>query len=105
METTHGPTIAFGNKRHVRLSSDALQFSEWVLSIESMLLALKVPQRWCLDTTLEPQWQFAANHFSLVAYHRITAVSKLHLSCAICNQEAGIATEIDTSVGMHGKDL
>lgn len=47
--------------------------TEWVLSIESMLLALKVPRPRKSQTTLEPQWQFDANHFSLVAYHRITA--------------------------------
>lgn len=54
--------------------------TEWALSIESMLLALKVPRRRCTDSALEPQWQFGANHSSLVAYRRITAVSKLHLS-------------------------
>lgn len=44
------------------------------LSIESMLLALKVPRphKSYTDTTLEPQRQLDTNHFSLVAYHRIT---------------------------------
>lgn len=48
--------------------------TEWGLSIESMLLALKVPHphKSYTDTTLEPQRQLDTNHFSLVAYHRIT---------------------------------
>lgn len=49
--------------------------TEWVLSIESMLLALKVPQphKSYTDATVKPQWQLDTNHFSLVAYRRNTA--------------------------------
>lgn len=49
--------------------------TEWVLSFESMLLALKVPLHHMsyTDTTVDPQWQLDVNHFSLVAYHRIRA--------------------------------
>lgn len=39
--------------------------TEWVLSIESMLLALKLPQphKSYTYTTVEPEWQLDANHF------------------------------------------
>lgn len=59
--------------------------TEWVLSIESMLLALKVPQthKSYTDTTVEPQKQLDTNHFSLVAYHRVKTESKLHLIVCI----------------------
>lgn len=46
------------------LACQALYYGgiEWVLSMESMLLVLKVPQLHT-DTTLEPQWQPGANLF------------------------------------------
>ncbi len=39
--------------------------TEWVLSIESMLLALKVPQphKSYTDTTVEPQWPLRRSSF------------------------------------------
>lgn len=79
METTHGLAIAFGNKGQVGLSGDALWWN-WVgLIYGKHAVSFKSTSALCTDTTLEPQWQFGDNHFSLVAYHRITAVSKLLL--------------------------
>lgn len=44
METMHGLTIAFGNKGASGCQVMHYGGTEWVLSIESILLALKVPQ-------------------------------------------------------------
>ena len=89
METTHGLTIAFGNKGCVGLSSNAL-WCYWVgLIYRKHAVSFKSTPTGA-DTTLEPQWHFDANHFSLVAYHRITAVIKLHLHRRVCIQGAAI---------------
>lgn len=58
METTHGLAIAFGSKGQVGPVRRCIMVgTEWVLSMESMLLALKVP-RLCAQT---PHWNLSGS--------------------------------------------